>query len=110
MIEESVHALRRVHGGRCFPQHSHLLDLSTGRSLEQHLKAHEHGRISERAARKITRELASAISHCHSRFVVHRDIKPANILITTTGKVMLIDFGLGNIFSFRSRLNTICGE
>ncbi|KAG0233738.1 kinase-like domain-containing protein [Mortierella sp. GBAus27b] len=81
-----------------------------GRSLEQHLKAQEHGRVSERAARRITRELASAISHCHSRFVVHRDIKPANILITTTGKVMLIDFGLGNNFSPRSRLNTICGS
>ncbi|KAF9980496.1 Serine/threonine-protein kinase par-1, partial [Modicella reniformis] len=81
-----------------------------GRSLEQHLKAQDHGRISERAARRIARELASAVSHCHSRFVVHRDIKPANILVTTTGKVMLIDFGLGNTFSYRSRLNTICGS
>ncbi|KAF9355339.1 MAP microtubule affinity-regulating kinase 1 [Mortierella sp. NVP85] len=81
-----------------------------GRSLEQHLKAQENGRLTERAARRITRELASAISHCHSRLVVHRDIKPANILVTTAGKVMLIDFGLGNTFSHRSRLHTICGS
>ncbi|KAG0247327.1 MAP microtubule affinity-regulating kinase 1 [Mortierella polycephala] len=81
-----------------------------GCSLEQYLKSQENGRIDEIEARAITRELAGAISHCHSRFVVHRDIKPANILITTTGKVMLIDFGLGNTFSYRSRLNTICGS
>lgn len=77
--------------------------------MEEHLKTQEFGRIGEKDARKITRELAGAISHCHSRLVAHRDIKPANILITKGGKVMLIDFGLGNTFSLRSRLNTICG-
>ncbi|KAF9091188.1 MAP/microtubule affinity-regulating kinase 4 [Mortierella sp. AM989] len=81
-----------------------------GCSLEQYLKSQEHGRISEREARRITRELVSAISHCHSRLVVHRDIKPANILVTQSGRVLLIDFGLGNTFSLRSRLNTICGS
>ncbi|KAI1313841.1 hypothetical protein EDD11_002474 [Mortierella claussenii] len=81
-----------------------------GCSLEQHLKSQEHGKIEESEARRITRDLASAIAHCHSRMVVHRDIKPANILITLGGRVMLIDFGLGNRFSFRSRLNTICGS
>ncbi|KAF9080987.1 hypothetical protein BGX23_001427 [Mortierella sp. AD031] len=86
------------------------MDYVEGCSLEEHLKTQEYGRIGEKDARKITRELAGAISHCHSRFVAHRDIKPANILITTSGKVMLIDFGLGNIFSPRSRLNTICGS
>ncbi|KAF9085477.1 hypothetical protein BGX29_001915, partial [Mortierella sp. GBA35] len=86
------------------------MDYVEGCSLEEHLKTQEYGRIGEKDARKITRELAGAISHCHSRFVAHRDIKPANILITTSGKVMLIDFGLGNTFSPRSRLNTICGS
>ncbi|KAG0198989.1 MAP microtubule affinity-regulating kinase 1 [Mortierella sp. GBA30] len=81
-----------------------------GCSLEQYLKSQENGRISEKEARRVIRELASAISHCHSRSIVHRDVKPANILITHSGKVMLIDFGLGNTFSYRSRLNTICGS
>ncbi|KAF9417523.1 Map microtubule affinity-regulating kinase, partial [Entomortierella beljakovae] len=81
-----------------------------GCSLEQYLKSHEQGKVSEKEARRITRELVCAIAHCHSRFVVHRDIKPANIVVTQSGRVMLIDFGLGNTFSFRSRLNTICGS
>lgn len=81
-----------------------------GRSLEQLLKDQPEGKLSESEARTVTRELACAVSHCHARFVVHRDIKPANILITSSGKVMLIDFGLGNVFSHRSRLNTICGS
>ncbi|KAF9410609.1 hypothetical protein BGZ94_001594, partial [Podila epigama] len=79
-------------------------------SLEQYLKVREKARICEKDARRIIRELASAVAHCHSRFVVHRDLKPANVLITPERKVMLIDFGLGNVFSHRSRLNTICGS
>ncbi|KAG0306436.1 MAP/microtubule affinity-regulating kinase 4 [Dissophora globulifera] len=81
-----------------------------GCTLEQYLKDRKTGKLSEREAGYITRELASAIAHCHANSIVHRDIKPANILISKLGKVKLIDFGLGNIFSYRSRLNTICGS
>ncbi|KAG0268048.1 Serine/threonine-protein kinase par-1 [Actinomortierella ambigua] len=81
-----------------------------GWSLEEYLKTHEDERLSESEARSILRQLCRAVSHCHERKVVHRDIKPANILITPTNKVMLIDFGLGNVYSRRQRLNTICGS
>ncbi|KAF9977365.1 Serine/threonine-protein kinase par-1 [Actinomortierella ambigua] len=81
-----------------------------GWSLEEYIKTHEDDRLSETEARSIMRQLCRAVSHCHERKVVHRDIKPANILITPTNKVMLIDFGLGNVYSRRQRLNTICGS
>ncbi|KAG0233171.1 Map microtubule affinity-regulating kinase [Actinomortierella wolfii] len=81
-----------------------------GWSLEEYIKTHENERLSENEARSIMRQLCKAVSHCHERKVVHRDIKPANILITPTNKVMLIDFGLGNVYSRRQRLNTICGS
>ena len=38
-------------------------------------------------------ELLSAIEHCHSRGIVHRDLKPENILLSSTGHLILIDFG-----------------
>jgi serine/threonine protein kinase len=38
--------------------------------------------------------LADALSFTHSRGILHRDLKPSNILLTPTGKPMLLDFNL----------------
>ncbi|CAI5530972.1 unnamed protein product [Closterium sp. Naga37s-1] len=39
------------------------------------------GRLSERDAALIFRQLASGVAFCHSRGVLHRDLKPENILL-----------------------------
>src|SRR5271170_6142469 len=69
-----------------------------------------HGRLKEKQARKFSRQIASALDYCHRNSIVHRDLKIENILISKTGDIKIIDFGLSNLFSPRSLLKTFCGS
>jgi sugar lactone lactonase YvrE len=47
-----------------------------------------------RRAAALVRDLAEALAYAHAQGVVHRDVKPANVLIDSTGRPHLMDFGL----------------
>lgn len=70
-----------------------------------------HGRLSEKEARTIFRQLLSAVHYCHHYSIVHRDLKIENILLDErTGTVKLLDFGLSNFYRHDELLNTFCGS
>lgn len=69
-----------------------------------------HGRLKEKQARKFARQIVSALDYCHRNSIVHRDLKIENILISKTGDIKIIDFGLSNLYSPRSLLKTFCGS
>ncbi|KAI0338743.1 Pkinase-domain-containing protein [Trametopsis cervina] len=69
-----------------------------------------HGRLRERVARKFARQIGSALDYCHKNNVVHRDLKIENILISQTGNIKIIDFGLSNLYDPMSHLSTFCGS
>ncbi|KAI8871936.1 Pkinase-domain-containing protein [Ramicandelaber brevisporus] len=69
-----------------------------------------NGKLKEKLARGMIRQLCSALDYLHRNSVVHRDLKIENILVTDDNLVKLIDFGLSNLYSPRSQLNTFCGS
>jgi serine/threonine-protein kinase len=52
------------------------------------------GAFSRDHAIDYARQICEALVYMHEQHVIHRDLKPENLLITTTGVVKIMDFGI----------------
>lgn len=52
------------------------------------------GALPPQRALAVIADVCTALEFSHSRGIVHRDIKPANIMVTPTGAVKVMDFGI----------------
>mmetsp|Transcript_19379 Transcript_19379/g.17188 ORF Transcript_19379/g.17188 Transcript_19379/m.17188 type:complete len:104 (+) Transcript_19379:1-312(+) len=64
--------------------------------------------FKESEAIKIMKNLLSAVEFCHDLKIAHRDIKPENILLSNTGELKLIDFGISKQLK-NKKMSTVVG-
>ena len=57
----------------------------------------EERRLPVEARLALFVEVCDAVQAAHRSLVVHRDLKPANILVDTTGRARLLDFGIAKL-------------
>lgn len=69
-----------------------------------------HTRLTEKVARRLFRQIVSAVDYCHESSIIHRDLKPENVLLDNNQQVKLIDFGFANLFDPEGVLKTFCGS
>jgi serine/threonine protein kinase len=84
-----------------------VLEFAPGKELFDEIL--QRGRFSEEDSRKVMSKVLNALIYIHSLNIVHRDIKPENILLTETGEVKLLDFGLSRTVGSGSYAKTFAG-
>lgn len=72
-----------------------VMDYVYGKRLDEIVT--QKGRLSEEEVLGWARQLMEALTYCHEHGVIHRDIKPQNVVITSLGRVTLVDFGLAKL-------------
>ncbi|KAF7973865.1 hypothetical protein HWV62_14076 [Athelia sp. TMB] len=86
------------------------MEFAGGGSVRTLMKASRGGILEEKYIVIIVREVLVGLSYLHKSAIIHRDIKAANILVTTTGKVMICDFGVSALSATTSsKRNTLMG-
>jgi serine/threonine protein kinase len=79
------------HEGRTFI----AMECLEGLNLKTYMARHE---LLTSAIVEISLQIAAALGSAHAKGIVHRDIKPGNIIVSDTGQVKVLDFGLARRF------------
>jgi Tol biopolymer transport system component/tRNA A-37 threonylcarbamoyl transferase component Bud32 len=76
------------------PIHFMAMELVAGQTMERLI-----GRKGMRPkdALKYGVQIADALAAAHSAGIIHRDIKPSNVMVTDSGLVKVLDFGLAKL-------------
>jgi len=79
-----------VEGHGCFL----VMEFVEGQSLRALLR---RGPLKLEMSLMLGAQVTSALEAAHNRGIVHRDIKPENVIVTESGLVKILDFGLAKL-------------
>ncbi|GAC1308252.1 MAG: hypothetical protein NVSMB27_45940 [Ktedonobacteraceae bacterium] len=91
-----------IHDHFTDPDHWYVvMDYIEGETLEDQLKKAHRGRFSTQKVLDIGIVLCDVLGYLHAQRppIVFRDVKPANIMLTKTGRIYLIDFGIARHYT-----------
>ncbi|NEX62789.1 serine/threonine-protein kinase [Noviherbaspirillum galbum] len=74
------------------------MEYLSGKPLSQVLRAPGFGGLPLSKALPIVEGMGRALAYAHERGFVHCDFKPANVVLTDSGDVKVIDFGIARVF------------
>jgi serine/threonine protein kinase len=77
--------------------HYIVMEYVEGRTLADFLS--RGGRLLPERAIELTEAVCLALTDAHRAGIVHRDIKPGNIMVTRSGEVKVMDFGIARAAS-----------
>ena len=81
-----------------------VMEYVAGRTLRDILR--EGRKILPERALEISSGVLSALDYSHRAGIIHRDIKPANVMLTPSGDVKVMDFGIARAVSDASSTMT----
>lgn len=74
-----------------------VMEYVAGRTLRDILR--EGRKILPERALEITSGVLSALDYSHRAGIIHRDIKPGNVMLTPSGDIKVMDFGIARAMS-----------
>src|SRR5947209_7399194 len=93
--------LPRIHDHFTENDRSYLvMDFIDGETLEEYLDKRGHSPLPVGQVLNWAEQLCDVLSYLHNHQppIVFRDLKPANVMISESGHIFLIDFGIARIF------------
>lgn len=82
-----------VHSGR--RDHYMVMDFIEGRNLREFVRVRK--KLSVEEALRFSMDIAAGLAHAAEYGIRHRDLKLSNVLMSSTGRAQLVDFGLAAV-------------
>jgi predicted Ser/Thr protein kinase len=84
--------------------HFIVMEYVQGKTLSQLIR--ERDRVPPKLAAQVASSVARALAFAHREGIVHRDVKPGNIMLTPSGDVKVMDFGIARATASESLTQT----
>lgn len=85
----------------------YAMELIEGVPLDEYVAAR---RATPIEIAQLMATICDALDYAHKHGIVHRDLKPSNLMVSVTGEVSVVDFGLAMSLGENDSQITACGE